>query len=390
MAATPSPVNQRETLRQSKRLVVKVGTALLAAGGGTLNTRFLGRLAAEIADLRKQGREVILVSSGAIGSGMQAMGCREKPRTIPAKQALAAIGQPRLMQAYTQVFRRRGLHVAQILLTAEDIDQRQRYAHARNTLLEILRLGVIPIFNENDTVAVDEIKFGDNDTLSAHITHLAGADALILLTDVAGLYSEDPGVNPRARLLSRVERVDSKIEALAGGARGGLGTGGMATKIRAAKMVTAMGEKMVIAAGREPGVLKKIISGEEIGTLFLPLGDKLTARKRWIAFALKSRGRLSLDAGAVAAVRQQGKSLLPSGIRGVEGNFQAGDSVGLVDAEGREFGRGLVQYPAAEVRKLAGAKTTEIEKILGYKAGDEVIHRDDLVLLGGNGEENTV
>jgi glutamate 5-kinase len=304
-----------------------------------------------------------------------------RPHTIPAKQALAAIGQPRLMQAYARAFARHGLVTAQVLLTAEDIHDRGRYSHARNALLELLARGVVPVVNENDTVAVDEIKFGENDTLSAHLTNLAEADLLIILTDVAGLYDCDPGANAEAELLSAVESIDARIEAMACGPGGSLGTGGMATKLTAAKMVTGMGEEMVIADGRTPRVLQRILAGENLGTAFYPQGDKLASRKRWIAFALRSRGGLTLDAGAAAAVRTGGKSLLPSGIRAVAGNFTQGDCVSLLDERGREFARGLVKYGADEIRKLCGAKTRDIERLLGYKTTDEVVHRDDLVVL---------
>jgi glutamate 5-kinase len=374
-------MERRQRFKQAKRVVVKVGTSLLTDGGAGLHTAFLGRLAGEVAALRREGRELILVTSGAIGTGMLALGERERPRTIPGKQALAAIGQPRLMQAYARAFARHRLVTAQVLLTAEDIHDRGRYSHARNALLELLARGVIPVVNENDTVAVDEIKFGDNDTLSAHVTNLAEADLLVILTDVAGLYTCNPAEDGSAELLSVVERIDARIEAMACGPGGSLGTGGMATKLTAAKMVTGMGEELVIADGRRPRVLRRILAGEDVGTAFFPHGDKLASRKRWIGFALRRRGSLTLDAGAAAAVRSGGKSLLPSGIRAVEGRFSQGEAVSLLDERGREFARGLVKYGADEVRKLCGAKTRDIEKLLGYRTTDEVVHRDDLVVL---------
>ncbi len=374
-------MERRQLLRQAKRVVVKIGTSLLSRDGAGLDKRFILKLAAEVAALRRGGREVILVTSGAIGSGLAVLRRREKPRTIPAKQALAAIGQPQLMQDYARAFSRFGLQTAQVLLTSEDIHHRERYSHARNALAEILRLGVVPIFNENDTVAVEEIKFGDNDTLSAHVTHLAEADVLIILTDVAGLYTCDPSLGDRAQRIQQVDRIDRAVENMACGPGSRLGTGGMVTKIVAAKMVTGMGEEMVIADGRVPGILKKILAGEDVGTVFFPQGDKLASRKRWIAFALRRRGTLWLDAGAAAAVRDRGKSLLPSGVRKVEGSFKPGDCVSLKDEAGKEFGRGLVNYAAEEIAKLKGAKSKDIESILGYKYTDEIIHRDDLVLL---------
>jgi len=365
---------------------VKVGTSLLTDGREGVNKLFINKLAEEIAGLRGDGRELILVTSGAIGTGMAALHCQERPRTIPGKQAMAAIGQPRLMQAYAQAFGRHDLTTAQILLTAEDIQNRERYSHARNALLEILRLGAIPIFNENDTVAVQEIKVGDNDTLSAHVTNLAEADLLIILTDVEGLYTCNPAENSDAELLSAVDVIDRRVEAMACGPGTRLGTGGMATKIKAARMVTGIGEALVIACGRHPQVLRRILAGENIGTAFYPHGDKPASRKCWIAFALKRRGALHVDAGAAAAVRTRGKSLLPSGIRAVEGRFKQGDCVSLLDEAGREFARGLVKYGSEEVEQIKGAKTRDIEKLLGYKTTDEIIHRDDLVVLEGQKE----
>jgi len=374
-------MHRRALLKKVKRLVVKIGSALLVRESGGLNTAFLSKLAREIAELHRQGREVILVSSGAIGAGMTVLQSKERPRTIPAKQALAAIGQPRLMQAYAGVFGRQGLIIAQVLLTAEDIHNRQRYSHARNALSELLKQGVIPIFNENDTVSVDEIQFGDNDVLSAHITNMAEADCLVVLTNVDGLYSRDPRYYPEATLIAQVDKIDRKTENMAAASTNHLGTGGMATKLQAARMVTGMGEELVIANGRRKRVLPLILSGQEIGTIFYPQGDKLGARKRWIAFALRRKGVLLLDAGAGTAVKEQGKSLLPSGILSVEGQFKLGDCVGLKDQAGREFARGLVNYASDEIKRLCGVKTKDIERILGYKNNDEIIHRSDLALL---------
>jgi glutamate 5-kinase len=374
-------MHRRKLLKKAKRLVIKIGSALLSRESGGVNTAFLSKLAREIAELHRQGREVILVSSGAIGAGMTVLKSKERPRTIPAKQALAAIGQPRLMQAYAAVFGRQGLIIAQVLLTAEDIHNRQRYSHARNALSAILKQGAIPIFNENDTVAVEEIQFGDNDVLSAHITNMAEADCLVVLTNVDGLYSRDPRYYPDAVLISKVDKVTREIESMAAAATNHLGTGGMVTKLQAAKMVTGMGEELVIANGRQKRVLPLILSGREIGTIFYPQGDKLGARKRWIAFALRKKGVLLLDAGAGTAVKKQGRSLLPSGILSVEGQFKQGDCVGLKDQAGREFARGLVNYASDEIGRLCGVKTQEIERILGYKSNDEIIHRNDLALL---------
>jgi len=374
-------MQRRQQLKKCKRIVVKVGTALLTNEQGVLDQRFIDKLAADIAELRKPGRQVILVSSGAIGAGITALQKKRKPRSIPTKQAMAAIGQPRLMQAYANAFGKQGLLTAQVLLTAGDIHHRKRYSHARNALAEILRLGVVPVFNENDTVAVDEIKFGNNDVLSAHVTHLAEADLLIILTDVAGLFSENPSLNPGAHLVSAVARIDERVERMAGGSRGSLGTGGMATKIMAAKMVTTMGEEVVIASGRQPDVLARIVAGEAIGTIFHAQDGKLSARKRWIAFAMPRQGSLILDPGAVLSVAEKGKSLLPSGITRVEGDFEEGDCVALKTPDGRAFAAGLSHYSSEDIRKLCGAKSSEIERILGRKTSDEIIHRDDLALL---------
>ncbi len=374
-------MSNRQLLKKSKRLVIKIGSALLTDEQGLLKTRFMTKLAKEIRLLRSQGKEVILVSSGAIAAGLQVL---KKPRrlaTIPAKQAMAAIGQPRLMQAYSRAFGRQGLQVAQVLLTSDDIHHRERYAHARNALFELLKQKVIPIFNENDTVAVSEIKFGNNDILSAHVTNLAEADVLVVLTDVAGLYRQNPKFHPQAELIGEVEKIDASIHAMASGVGNSLGTGGMTSKIKAAENVVGFGEEMIIANGRLPMVLPRLMAGEPLGTIFYPRGDKLAARKSWIAFALKTKGMLQLDEGACRAIKNLGKSLLPSGVRNVSGVFKQGDCVELSDMQGRVFARGLINYDAQAVQVLMGAKTTEIEGRLGYKNSDELIHRNDLVVL---------
>jgi len=374
-------MQRRQLLRKARRIVVKIGTALLTTDTGVLNTRFIAKLAREVAVLKKTNREVILVSSGAVGAGMLAAKVNRRPRTIPGKQAMAAIGQPRLMQAYEKSFHNQGLMTAQILLTSEDINNRQRYSHARNALSELLKMNVIPIFNENDTVAVSEIKFGDNDELSAQITNLAEADLLIVLTDVDGLYTSDPNKNMDAKLIHQVDKITCPIEKMALASSNNLGTGGMITKILAAKKVTKMGEEMIIANGRIKQVLPRILAGEEIGTIFYPQADKLAARKRWIAFALRPRGFFVLDSGATHAIRDHGKSLLPSGIKKVEGNFLMGDCVEIRDENNQPFARGLTKYAGDEIKKICGHKSSEIKRLLGYKNTDEIIHRDDLALL---------
>lgn len=367
-------------LPRVRRLVVKVGSGLIATPGTGLEPARIGALAAEIAGVAASA-EVVLVSSGAIAAGSARLGLRRRPRSIPEKQAAAAAGQAALMWHYEQAFAAHGLRVAQVLLTQEDIRDRPRYLNARNTLLTLLGYRVLPVVNENDTVAVEEIKVGDNDNLAAQVAHLVDADLLVLLSDTDGLYTGDPRRDPAARRVEVVEAITPETERLAGLTEGPLGTGGMLTKLAAAQKATAAGIGMVIADGRAPGVLRAILDGEPVGTYFQPRADRLAARKRWIAFASPPHGLLHVDAGAHRALVSGGKSLLPSGITKVEGEFAAGDLVGIVDQDGQEFARGIASYDAREVALLRGAKTAEIERILGYKVVDEVIHRDNLVLL---------
>jgi len=363
-----------------RRIVVKVGSGLVTEAGQGPDAARIGRLAAELAAAMARPLEVALVSSGAIASGTRRLGLRERPRSIPEKQAAAAAGQVWLMWHYEQAFAAHDRRVAQVLLTQEDISHRSRYLNARNTLLTLLGYGVLPIVNENDTVAVEEIKVGDNDNLAALVAYLVDADLLVLLSDIDGLYTGDPYRDAAARRIEVVETITPEMERVAG-AEGVLGTGGMVTKLQAAQKAMAAGIPMVIADGRRPGVLAAVLAGEPAGTYFVPRGDRLTARKRWIAFATAPQGMLAVDAGARRALVERGKSLLPSGIVKVEGEFAAGDAVGLCDAEGCEFARGIVGYDAREVALLRGAKTSDIERLLGYHAGDEVIHRDNLVIL---------
>jgi glutamate 5-kinase len=371
----------RRGLGRVNRLVVKVGSGLISAPAQGLLPERIGALADELAALAKDGREVVVVSSGAIAAGMARLGLAQRPRSIPEKQAAAAVGQSALMWHYEQAFARHEIRVAQVLLTQEDISARTRYLNARNTLLVLLRFRVVPIVNENDTVAVEEIKVGDNDNLAALVAHLIDADLLVILTDVDGLYTGDPRVDPGARWLPTVEAVTEEIERLAWDADGQVSVGGMSTKLEAARKVTSSGIPMVIASGREPGTLPRVLRGEPVGTYFVPRGDRLQGRKRWIAFAVPPQGRLSVDAGARSALIERGKSLLPSGVVEVEGEFHAGEVVSLSAPDGKEFARGLTNYDAAELRKIQGAKTGAIEELLGYKSFDEVIHRDNLVLL---------
>ena len=370
-------------LTRIRRLVVKVGSGLITAREAGLDPARIGALADELAAVRRQGTEVALVSSGAVVAGMARLRLQVRPRSIPEKQAAAAVGRSALMEHYETAFARHGVTVAQILLTQADVSARARYLNARNTLTTLLGYGVVPIINENDTVAVEEIKFGDNDNLSALVAQLIDADLLVLLTDVDGLYTGDPSRDPQARKLDTVEAVTPEIERLVWSDADRVAVGGMATKLQAAQKAAASGVPMVIASGREPGTLAGVLRGEPVGTYFPPRGDRLAARKRWIAFAVPPQGRLLVDAGAREALIERGKSLLPSGVVDIEGDFDAGEVVALcaADGDGKEFARGLVNFDAQELRTIRRAKTAEIEGLLGYKSVDEVVHRDNLVVL---------
>src|SRR5882724_5529413 len=371
----------RRQLGRVRRLVVKVGTSLIAEPGTGPDPDRIAALAAETAGAR-EGRETVLVSSGAIASGTARLKLPERPRSIPEKQAAAAVGQSALMWQYEAAFGRHQIQVGQVLLTAQDISDRARYLNAKNTLLALLQFGVLPIVNENDTVAVEEIKVGDNDNLSALVASLIEADLLVLLTDVDGLYTANPSVDREARKLDTVEAVTDDIARLVWEGTGAGSVGGMATKLQAAQKAASAGVPMIIASGHEERVLERLLAGEPLGTYFAPRTDRLGARKRWIAFAVPPQGRLTVDAGALAALTQRGKSLLPSGIVEIEGDFDSGEVVALLGgAGGKEFARGVVNFDAAELRKIRGAKTQEIEHRLGYKSFDEVIHRDNLVIL---------
>lgn len=374
-ASTGPAVN----LRRVRRLVVKVGSGLIASPRTGLAPERIELLVDQVASLKAKGLEVVLVSSGAIVAGIARLGMGRHPHSIPEKQAAAAVGQSALMWLYERAFGTHNHKVAQVLLTQDDLSHRHRYLNARNTLLTLLRYGVVPVVNENDTVAVDEIKVGDNDNLSALVAHLVDAGLLVLLSDIDGLYTADPRHDPGAKLIKVVEAVTPELEGQAGQAN--VGIGGMVTKLQAAQKATGSGIPMVIANGQRPGVLEAILRGEPVGTIFLPKGDRLAARKRWIAFALAPQGFLRVDVGAHQALTAKGKSLLPSGIVEVKGEFGAGEVVGVLDPDGVEFARGLVHYEAGEIRRILGAKTADIENILGYKYLDEVIHRDNLVLL---------
>jgi glutamate 5-kinase len=361
--------------------VVKVGSSLVTGNGRGIDHAAVGRWAAQIAALKAAGRELVLVSSGAIAEGMQRLGWAKRPSAIHALQAAAAVGQMGLVQAYETAFARFGLHTAQILLTHEDLADRRRYLNARSTLLTLLGLGVIPIINENDTVTTDEIRLGDNDTLGALVTNLIEADVLLLLTDQDGLYDADPRKNPAAKLVHRAQAGDPTLEAIASGAGTGLGRGGMLTKVLAAKRAARSGATTVIANGRADEVLTRLAAGEAIGTELVAETLTLAARKQWLADHVRLAGRLTLDPGAVRALAREGKSLLPIGVIACEGQFERGEVVGCCDPEGREIARGLVNYSAAEAQRILRKPSSEIETILGYVDEPELIHRDNLVLL---------
>ncbi|WP_066636399.1 glutamate 5-kinase [Desulfolucanica intricata] len=362
-----------------KRLVVKVGSSSLAHSTGKLNLFQFEQLAIQLADLYNQGKEVLLVTSGAIGAGLGKLGIKRRPKTIPEKQAAAAVGQGVLMQMYEKFFAEYGVTVGQVLLTREDFSDRSRFLNARNTLHALLSMGVIPIINENDTVAVEEIKLGDNDTLSALVAGLVDAELLILLSDIDGLYTADPRKEPTATIISEIEEITEEIENLAGGAGSQLGTGGMATKLQAARIAMHSGTAMVIARAGEKNIIRRVVAGEPVGTVFRP-GNKLENKKRWIAYSSAVHGKILVDEGAARALLKQGKSLLPSGITAVDGVFEMGNTVSIIGPDGKEIARGITSFSSSEIEKIKGKQTREIEKVLGYKDYDEVVHRNNLVL----------
>jgi glutamate 5-kinase len=373
------PAHKQRLLRRVKRVVVKVGSNVVAGPTGLRRGR-VRALAADIAALAADGRQVVVVTSGAVAAGAARLGARRA--RVEWRQAAAAVGQPSVMAAWERAFAAHGRHVAQVLLTHADVSDRRRYLNARHTLRTLLGLGVVPVVNENDTVAVEELQFGDNDNLSALTAALVEADLLIVLTDVAGLHTGDPRVDPAATLVAVARADDALVTRAAGPARSGVGTGGMASKLAAARKAAAAGIPTVIADGTRAGVLRTVFDPAlAVGTLLLADGDPLTRRKHWIAYTLKPAGAIRLDAGAERAVVQGGRSLLPSGIRDVEGTFGVGDCVRVIGPDGRECARGLVSYGAAELERIKGAHTRDIERLLGYKGSDEVIHRDDLVVV---------
>lgn len=363
-----------------RRIVIKLGSSLLARPDGLLDERFIGRVARAVAGLRTEGRAVLLVSSGAVAAGRARLPSAATWGDIPTRQMLAAVGQPRLMRAYERAFARFGLVVAQALLTQGDVAARAGYLSARGTLLALLDHGAVPIINENDVVADDELRFGDNDRLSAVVATLVDADLLLLLSDVAGLYESDPRSDPTARPIRHVARIDAAIEALARPSLSGPGTGGMVTKLQAARLATAGGVATVIAAGRERDIIRRVVDGEDVGTRFAP-ARRPRARRRWLHARLGGRGTLVVDDGAAAALERGGSSLLPAGVREVHGNFRRGDPVDVLRLDGRLVAHGLANYTAADLARLQGRHSSEITAALGYHYGDEVIHRNNLVLV---------
>ncbi len=368
-------------VREASRLVVKVGSSLVTNGGQGLDLAALAQWAEQIAALARGGKEVLLVSSGAVAEGMQRLGWKRRPKALHDLQAAAAVGQMGLVQAYETCFRKHGLQTAQILLTHEDLANRGRYLNARSTLRTLLSLGIIPIINENDTVATDEIRFGDNDTLGSLVTNLVEAEVLVILTDQPGLYTADPRKDPSATLVQDARAGDPALEAMAGGAGSDIGSGGMLTKVLAARRAARSGAHTVIASGREDRVLMRLAEGEKIGSQLAAETPTLAARKQWLADHLQLRGKLVLDDGAVHALRAAGKSLLPIGVQDVHGDFERGEVVACLDAEGREVARGLVNYSAGETRRIVRTPSAEIESRLGYIDEPELIHRDNLVLF---------
>ena len=366
------------------RIVVKLGTSLLTGGTDHLDEDIMSHLVAQVAQLHQQGLEILIVSSGAIASGRHKLGLTKKLRGIPFKQVLASVGQSRLMYVYEKLFGQHNITVAQALLTKADLSDRAGYLNTRNTLLALLELGVICIVNENDVVAVDEIqeaKFGDNDNLSAMVANLIDADLLLMLGDVAGLYTADPHRYPDAYLIPQVDRIDSRIEFLAAGTSNNRGIGGMITKIEAAKLATASGITVVIADGREPDIILRLAAGETIGTRFWSFVDKLESRKRWMVSYLSAKSRLTVDSGAAGALRKQKRSLLATGIEEVEGKFQRGDVVTIYDHKGSILGCGITNYSADDIRTVKGTHSKDIVTLLGYDYGSEVVHRNNLVVL---------
>lgn len=372
---------RKEILKNSETIVIKVGTNVLTRADGTLEPNQVHSLADQIFRLKQAGKKVALVSSGAIGAGMGRLGLKQRPTDLRHLQACAAVGQSFLMRAYEDSLARYGIPTAQILLTAGDFDNRTRYLNVRNTILTLFESNCLPIINENDTISVAEIRFGDNDTLAALVTNLIQAPLLILLTVVDGLYSADPNIDPTASLVHTVKQINKDVLEKAGVTKSSLGSGGMKSKLKAARLATMAGESVIMANGSIPGVVDSIFAGELIGTLFLAAEQNMTAWKRWLGWAARPQGKIILDAGALIALSSKGKSLLPIGVAGVSGTFHKGAVVSLCNLEGEEFGRGLSNYSATDIAKIAGKKSDKIIELLGILPYEEVIHRDNLVII---------
>ena len=374
---------RQEIAAAADTIVVKVGTRVLTRADGTLDVERIARLAEELNSLIETGRKVVLVSSGAVGAGMSHLEIRERPQDLAKLQAVAAIGQTKLIEAYDRTLAKHGRHAAQVLLTASDLDDRARYLNVRNTLLALIDLGTIPVINENDTVAVDElmVTFGDNDRLAALVTNLIRAPLLIMLSDVDGLYDGDPS-SVGSTVIDTLSRLDESTFSFVRDLNSGVSKGGMASKLEAARMVTAAGENVIIASGRKQGILSQILAGEVVGTLIIAQGKTVSPWKRWIGYSAQPRGRVTLDAGACRAIADEGRSLLAAGIIAVEGDFNKGDAVSLCDESHREVARGLTNYASADIQKIKGRKSNRISDVLGHLPYEEVIHRDNLLVVG--------
>ena len=373
-------MDRKQLLGSVRRVVVKIGTAALSDEQGGLDEASVSRLAGQIHALRKRGLEVAVVTSGAISAGMNEFGLRKRPTRLPELQACAAVGQGRLTAVYDRCFRRRGYHAAQVLLTRDDFDDRRRYLNASDALHAILASGAVPLINENDTISVDEITFSDNDVLAALAAHLLDADMLVLLTVVDGVYENPRAPHAQRRVLSVVSRVTEEVKRLADSGRTSGGKGGMKSKLEAAEMASTSGQIVAIANAGEARVLDRIFDGEEIGTLVLPAGERMAGRKRWLRFGSRPKGALVVDSGARQALVERGKSLLPSGIKAVRGEFERGDLVSVSDEAGREFARGMVNCSSEDMRKILGRRSVDVRRILGKAAYEEAIHRDRLVM----------
>ncbi|MBV5301963.1 MAG: glutamate 5-kinase [Methylococcales bacterium] len=374
-------MNSRENFKNAKRIVVKIGSSLLTKGGKGLDKIAIAQWVEQMAALRKSGVDVILVSSGSVAEGVWRLGLKSRPTTLHELQAAAAVGQMGLVRVFDDTFQQHDIHASQVLLTHDDLSNRQRYLNARSTLLTLLAFGVVPVINENDTVATEEIRFGDNDTLAALVANLVEADLLLILTDQQGLFTADPSVDTDATLISQINVNDERLESMAGESRSGLGRGGMSTKVSAARLAARSGAATVIAAGATNNVIQSVLKGDVIGTHFLPDIEPLLARKRWLAGQLQVKGQLVLDNGAVDMLKNNGKSLLAVGVKWATGQFERGELVSCLDQNGVEIARGLVNYGSEETRKIAGKSSADFQSILGYADDLELIHRDNLVLI---------